>query len=68
MACVGLFNLVIGNIRDFVFTKMKIQVGRDVHKETLRQVLKAPINIFFDVTPVGKILTIFNRNMLVFYG
>ena len=26
------------------------------------------MNIFFDVTPVGKILNIFTRNMNVFYG
>ena len=30
--------------------------------------LKAPINIFFDVTPVGKILNIFTSKMNCFYG
>lgn len=68
MAYVGLFGLVFGNIRDLVLQRMKKTIGRGVHKETLRQVLKAPVNIFFDVTPVGKILNIFTRNMNVFYG
>jgi len=48
--------------------RMKRQVGRNVHKDTLRKILKAPVNIFFDVTPVGKILNIFTNNMNVFYG
>ena len=65
---VGMFGLIFGNIRDFVLQRMKKMVGRNVHKDTLRQVLKAPVNIFFDVTPVGKILNIFTRNMNVFYG
>ena len=68
LALVGLFGLVFGNIRDFIMQRMKKMVGRNVHKDTLRQVLKAPVNIFFDVTPVGKILNIFTRNMNVFYG
>ena len=68
LAFVGLFGLIFGNIRDFIMQRMKKMVGRTVHKDTLRQVLKAPVNIFFDVTPVGKILNIFTRNMGVFYG
>jgi len=39
-----------------------------VHKETLTKVLHAPVNIFFDVTPIGKILSIFNGDLEVFYG
>ena len=68
MAFVGLFGMIFGNIRDLVLQRMKKTIGRGVHKDTLRQVLKAPVNIFFDVTPVGKILNIFTRNMMVFYG
>ena len=68
MAFVGMFGLVFGNIRDLVLQRMKKTIGRGVHKDTLRQVLKAPVNTFFDVTPVGKILNIFTRNMMVFYG
>ena len=65
---VGMFGLIFGNIRDFIFQRMKKMVGRTVHKDTLRQVLHAPVNTFFDVTPIGKILTIFTRNMDLFYG
>lgn len=65
---IGLVLLVLGNVRHYLLNRMKRQVGRNVHKDTLRKILKAPVNIFFDVTPVGKILNIFTRNMNVFYG
>ena len=54
--------------RDFVFDKKKRDIGRNVHKETLTKVLHAPVNTFFDVTPIGKILSIFNGDLEVFYG
>ena len=28
----------------------------------------APVNIFFDVTPIGKIMRIFTEDLNVFYG
>jgi len=68
LAFVGLFLLVLGNVRHYLLNRMKRQVGRNVHKDTLRKIMKAPVNTFFDVTPVGKILNIFTRNMNVFYG
>ena len=46
----------------------KKQIGRNMHKKILKSVLYAPVNIFFDVTPIGKILSIFNSDLAVFYG
>ena len=37
-------------------------------KKTLNKVLLAPVNLFFDVTPVGKILKIFNEEIHIFRG
>ena len=54
--------------RDFVMDRVKRSIGRHVHKETLERVLQAPVNVFFDVTPLGKILSIFNGDLRVFYG
>ena len=34
-----------------------------VHKEVLQKIIRAPINLFFDVTPTGSILNRFNGNM-----
>jgi len=43
-------------------------IGRNIHKQILKKVLQAPVNIFFDVTPIGKISSIFNGDLEVFYG
>lgn len=37
-------------------------MGR-VHKEILAKIIRAPINLFFDVTPTGSILNRFNGDM-----
>ena len=37
-------------------------------QSTLEKVLLAPVNLFFDVTPVGKILKIFNEEINIFRG
>lgn len=68
IAFVGLLGLVLHKIKDIIFTKVKRAIGRDVHRVTLRRVLLAPVNTFFDVTPLGKIVNIFMSNLNVFYG
>ena len=39
-----------------------------MHRVTLRRILLAPVNTFFDVTPMGKIMNIFMDDLNVFYG
>jgi len=39
-----------------------------VHSSLLERVLKAPINLFFDVTPIGKILNRFSNDLNVLDG
>ena len=41
---------------------------KNVHKDVLSQILNAPMNLFFDVTPIGKIMRIFTEDLNVFYG
>lgn len=60
--------MVLGKIREMIFTRVKRSIGRDVHKITLKRVLQAPVNTFFDVTPLGKIVNIFMSDLNVFYG
>ena len=68
IAIVSFVGLTLGTIRDIIITRMKREVGRGVNRETLKSVLHAPVNLFFDVTPVGKILNIFTTSLFVFYG
>ena len=60
--------MVCHKIRHIVFDRFKRSIGKDVHRVTLRRVLLAPVNTFFDVTPLGKIVNIFMSNLHVFYG
>lgn len=37
-----------------------LEVGRKMHENMISSVLKAPINLFFDVTPIGKVISRFS--------
>ena len=68
IAGIGILGMILHKIKEILFNKVKRSIGRDVHRITLRTVLKAPVNTFFDVTPLGKIVNIFMSNLNVFYG
>ena len=55
--------MVLTKIKEIIFQRVKRSIGTDVHKLTLRRVLLAPVNTFFDVTPLGKIINIFMSNL-----
>ena len=42
------------------------RVGKGIVRQTLERVLLAPINLFFDVTPIGKIINIFQNEINIF--
>ena len=43
-------------------------MGHGVHQALFSKVMNAPINLFFDVTPVGKVFSRFSRDIGVFDG
>lgn len=47
-----------------VYKKRYMSAG--VMKTTLGRILRAPVNLFFDITPIGKIMKIFNEDINVF--
>lgn len=63
-----LIGVILTNAVSFCMENLKRYMGVDVVKKTLTKIMKAPINLFFDVTPLGKILQIFNEDMNVFKG
>ena len=65
---VSLFGLAMRTLRNHVFDTRRRAIGRTVHLETLKRILLAPVNKFFDVTPIGKIMQIFSDDISVFYG
>lgn len=54
--CVAVF---LGNLRNYFVKRHERHMGNRIVNDTLSHVLMAPVNLFFDVTPVGKILKIF---------
>ena len=56
------------NAKDLWMRNKKRYMAHDITKTTLQKILEAPVNLFFDVTPIGKILDIFNGDMNVFRG
>jgi len=38
-------------------------LAKDIVKETFARVVQAPVNLFFDVTPLGKVLKVFNSEI-----
>ena len=44
---------------------MNYKGSKRVHKEMISSVLRAPVNIFFDVTPTGTILNRFSKDLAV---
>ena len=55
----------------FIFVRANYQVhaglkvGKKLHNILIAYVFRAPINLFFDVTPIGKILNRFSKDLAV---
>ena len=55
--CIILSCLVfLHSLRDYWLQTKKRYMGYEIVTCTIKKVLKAPVNLFFDVTPIGKIL------------
>ena len=53
---------------DVFMSRKGKEMGRNIHQSLLSKVMNAPINLFFDVTPVGKIFQRFSEDIHVFNG
>ncbi|TMW55716.1 hypothetical protein Poli38472_010598 [Pythium oligandrum] len=49
--------------RSLFFTEVCIQSSKEMHARYFRKVLMAPIGTFFDVTPIGRVLNRFSRDL-----
>lgn len=50
-------------IRDIIVNTSGKKVGRHFHGKMIDVVFKAPVNLYFDVTPVSKVLTKFHHDL-----
>lgn len=49
--------------RSAVCQLFTLRAGRRVHEEMIERVLHAPVNLYFDVTPIGRILNKFSKDL-----
>jgi len=49
--------------RSWFFISVCLSSSKYLHDNVLRAVLKAPVNIYFDVTPIGRILNRFSKDL-----
>jgi ABC-type multidrug transport system fused ATPase/permease subunit len=54
---------ILSLVRGFVLIEGCIRSSRNMHDELFRRVLSAPINRYFDVTPLGRILNRFSNDL-----
>ena len=62
----SLIAVILAQLRGFGEQRYQRHLGADILKTTLKRVLLAPVNTFFDITPVGKILRIFQDEIHIF--
>ena len=55
-------------IKVYLLAKMNRDMSKGFHTDIMKKVMNAPINTFFDITPVGKILVRFSKDLEVFKG
>ena len=51
-----------------IMTKINGKLSDGFHSTIMKKVMNAPINTFFDITPVGKILRRFSKDLEIFKG
>jgi ABC-type multidrug transport system fused ATPase/permease subunit len=53
---ISIGTIIINFIIRFTVTRISIYAMRNIHKQMIQRLVKAPINLFHDVVPVGQIL------------
>jgi len=49
--------------RALMLVELAVRSSSNLHNELFRQVLRAPITLYFDVTPIGRILNRFSNDL-----
>lgn len=50
-------------IRVYILQYFSWYASRNLHRDMMSKVLNAPINLYFDVTPIGRILNKFSKDL-----
>ena len=52
-------------LRVIVIILAQLKVSKNMHNRLIARVFQAPVNLFFDVTPIGKILNRFSKDLSI---
>ena len=61
--CFGMGFFILLRVGLLVVAQLK--VSSHLHNKLIKMVFQAPINLFFDVTPIGKVLNRFSRDLSI---
>ena len=61
----AIINSLFTYMRTAVLQISSWRAAKKLHEEMLNKVLNAPINLYFDVTPIGRILNRFSKDLNV---
>ena len=71
---IGSFSLFFLFLKEFLLTRALINISNLLHNDMIKQIIRAPINLFHDVVPLGRIINVLNfdlekcKNIVKFYG
>ena len=51
------------SLEEFAFMENFVKFGTYMHHKTVEKMMHASVNNFYDVTPIGKILTIYSHDL-----
>lgn len=60
---ITLISILNNKLRLLILLYVSFRLSRKMHDNLVSRVLHAPINLYFDITPVGKILNSFSRDL-----
>lgn len=62
---IGLAHSLLALVRPAIIQFFSLRSSRKTHADMVSKVLRAPINTFYDVTPIGRILNRFSKDLTV---
>ena len=60
---IGAFSLFFLFIKEFLLTRAILYISTLLHNDIVKQVIRAPINLFHDIVPLARILNILNFDL-----
>ena len=60
---IGSFSLFFLFLKEFLLTRGILNISSLLHNEMIKQVIRAPINLFHDIVPIGRIINVLNFDL-----